>query len=68
VHSRVLEDGAADLVIVQHRGWSRSVDDATEVPREAELVYDRGNDGGCFGEKGVRIYHVRGVRLAAHSK
>jgi hypothetical protein len=64
LHARVLEDGSDDLVIVQHRGWAAAVDDATSVPRDAELIYDRGNSGGSFGEKGVRIYRVRGVRGA----
>jgi endo-1,4-beta-mannosidase len=63
VQSRVLEDGADDLVIVQHRGWTATVDDATELPREAELLYDRGNPGaGVFGPKGARVYRVRKVR------
>jgi endo-1,4-beta-mannosidase len=66
VHSRVLHDGADDLVIVQHRGWAASVDDATEVPGEAEILFDRGNDnrGDHFGPKGVRIYRVPGTRTA----
>jgi endo-1,4-beta-mannosidase len=61
VQSRVLEHGADDLVIVQHRGWNASVDDATVIPREAELLYDRGNRG-AFGPKGARIYRVPHVR------
>jgi hypothetical protein len=59
VHSRVLEGDGFDLVVVQHRGWTASVDDATEVPRDAEIVFDRGNKAGSFGPKGVRIYRVR---------
>jgi endo-1,4-beta-mannosidase len=59
VHSRVLYDGADELVIVQHRGWTASVDDATDVPRDAEIIFDRGNRGGSLGPKGVRIYRVR---------
>ncbi|HEX4461717.1 MAG TPA: beta-galactosidase trimerization domain-containing protein, partial [Polyangia bacterium] len=39
VQSRVLQSGRDDLVIVQHRGWSATVDDACEVPRDAELLY-----------------------------
>jgi endo-1,4-beta-mannosidase len=62
VHSRVLELGNDDIVIVQHRGWATSVDDATEVPNEAELLFDRGSRGAPFGEKAVRIYRVRNVR------
>jgi hypothetical protein len=49
-------------VIVQHRGWSASVDDATEVPREAEIVFERDGRPGTLGPKGVRVYRVRGVR------
>ena len=60
VQSRVLRDGADDLVIVQHRGWGERVDDATEVPREAEILFDRsGRTDDAFGPKGVRIYRVR---------
>jgi hypothetical protein len=62
VQSRVFEHGRDDLVIVQHRGWHPSVDDATEVPRDAELLYDRGNRGGAFGPKGAKVYRVRNVR------
>jgi hypothetical protein len=63
VHSRVLHDGADDLVVVQHRGWAASVDDATEVPREAEILYDRsGRNDGALGPKGARIYRVKKVR------
>jgi endo-1,4-beta-mannosidase len=63
VQSRVLHDGRDDLVIVQHRGWSGAVDDACEVPREAELLYDRGNPApDAFGPKGGRVYRVRSVR------
>jgi hypothetical protein len=62
VQSRVLAAGPDDLVVVQHRGWTPSVDDATEVPRDADLLFDRGNKGGAFGPKGVRIYRVRNVR------
>ncbi|HXU71603.1 MAG TPA: beta-galactosidase trimerization domain-containing protein [Polyangia bacterium] len=63
VQARVLHAGADDLVIVQHRGWTASVDDASELPREAELVYDRGNPSArAFGPKGARVWRVRGVR------
>jgi endo-1,4-beta-mannosidase len=59
VHSRVLAHGSEELVIVQHRGWANSVDDATEVPRDAEIIFDRGNRGGTLGPKGVRIYRIK---------
>ena len=63
VQARVLHAGADDLVIVQHRGWSAAVDDATELPGEAELVYDRGNPSpDAFGPKGARVWRVRGAR------
>jgi endo-1,4-beta-mannosidase len=63
VQSRVLRHGADDLVLVQHRGWGESVDDAVEVPRDAEIVFDRaGRTDGRLGPKGARIYRVRGVR------
>lgn len=59
VHSRVLSSPAHDLVIVQHRGWTAPVDDATEIPREAELLYDRGNPSpDAFGPKGARVYRL----------
>jgi len=60
VQARVLQAGADDLVIVQHRGWTHSVDDATELPGEAELLYDRGNPSpDAFGPKGARVWRVR---------
>ncbi|HEX4458569.1 MAG TPA: beta-galactosidase trimerization domain-containing protein, partial [Polyangia bacterium] len=66
VQSRVLHagiGGADDLVIVQHRGWSPAVDDASAIPREADLLYDRGNPApNAFGPKGARVYRVRNVR------
>jgi endo-1,4-beta-mannosidase len=63
VQARVLHAGADDLVIVQHRGWTHAVDDASELPGEAELVYDRGNPKpDSFGPKGARVWRVRGVR------
>ncbi len=65
VHSRVLFDGADDLVVVQHRGWHAAVDDATLIPRDAEVVFDRSGrprPDGSLGPKGVRIYRVRNVR------
>ena len=63
VQARVLHAGADDLVVVQHRGWSPSVDDASELPREAELLYDRGNPSpDAFGPKGARVWRVRGAR------
>jgi hypothetical protein len=63
VQARVLHAGADDLVIVQHRGWSATVDDASELPRAAELVYDRGNPSpNAFGPKGARVWRVRAVR------
>ena len=63
VQARVLHAGADDLVVVQHRGWSAHVDDATEIPGEAELLYDRGNPSpDAFGPKGGRIWRIRGVR------
>ena len=63
VQARVLHAGADDLVIVQHRGWSPAVDDASELPREAELVYDRGNPApDAFGPKGARVWRLRKVR------
>jgi hypothetical protein len=61
VQSRVIEDGADDLVVVQHRGWHDTVDDATDVAREAQVLFDRGNPNpDALGPKGVRIYRVRG--------
>jgi endo-1,4-beta-mannosidase len=63
VQARVLAAGADDLVIVQHRGWSHSVDDASALPREAELVYDRGNPSpNAFGPKGARVWRLRNAR------
>jgi hypothetical protein len=63
VQARVLLDGRDDVVIVQHRGWTPTVDDASELPREAELLYDRGNPApDAFGPKGGRVYRVRNVR------
>ncbi len=63
VQARVLGAGADDLVVVQHRGWSSAVDDASELPRAAELIYDRGNPSAqVFGPKGARVWRVRGVR------
>jgi endo-1,4-beta-mannosidase len=63
VHARVLHAGADDLVIVQHRGWAPHVDDASELPGEAELLYARGNPSpDAFGPKGARVWRVRGVR------
>lgn len=63
VQARVLAAGGDDLVVVQHRGWSAAVDDASELPRDAELVYDRGNPSpDAFGPKGARVWRVRGVR------
>lgn len=63
VQARVLHAGADDLVVVQHRGWTHSVDDASELPREAELLYDRGNPApDAFGPKGARVWRVRGIR------
>ncbi|HSN32475.1 MAG TPA: hypothetical protein VLU41_07305, partial [Ideonella sp.] len=63
VQARVLQAGRDDLVIVQHRGWSASVDDASELPRQAELLYDRGNPSPhAFGPKGARVWRVRGAR------
>jgi hypothetical protein len=64
VQRRVLEIGGDDLVVVQHRGWTAEVDDATELPREAERLYDRGAVGGALGPKGARAYLVRGVRVS----
>ena len=62
MHARVLSDGADDLVVVQHRGWTNSVDDATEVPRDAEIVFERDGGAGTLGPKGVRVYRVKGAR------
>jgi hypothetical protein len=62
VHARVLPCGTDDLVIVQHRGWTASVDDATDLQRTAELLYERGTLPGAFGPKGVRVWRRRDVR------
>jgi len=63
VQARVLHAGSDDLVIVQHRGWTHAVDDASELPGEAELLYDRGNPApDSFGPKGARVWRVRAVR------
>jgi hypothetical protein len=63
VQARVLCAGGDDVVIVQHRGWTATVDDATEVPGDAELLYDRGNPApDAFGPKGARVYRVRRAR------
>ncbi|HEY2745976.1 MAG TPA: beta-galactosidase trimerization domain-containing protein [Polyangia bacterium] len=63
VQARVLHAGADDLVIVQHRGWTATVDDASELPGSAELLYDRGNPApDRFGPKGARVWRVRAVR------
>jgi endo-1,4-beta-mannosidase len=60
VHSRVVEVGADDLVVVQHRGWQDAVDGTVDLPPGAELALERGgrSDGG-LGPKGCRIYRVR---------
>jgi hypothetical protein len=63
VQSRVLWAGRDDLVVVQHRGWKAHVDDASELPGAAELLYDRGNPSpDAFGPKGARVWRVRNVR------
>ncbi len=63
VQARVLHAGSDDLVVVQHRGWTAQVDDATALPRDAELVYDRGNPSpNAFGPKGARVWRLRNVR------
>jgi len=60
VTARVLRGAAEDVVVVQHRGWRAEVDDAVEIPRDATLIYDRGNPrGGAFGPKGARVYLVK---------
>jgi endo-1,4-beta-mannosidase len=70
VQSRVIEVGADDLVVVQHRGAQAEVDDATQVPSHAERLYDRPGErrkraeAGSLGQKGARIYRVAGVRPA----
>jgi len=59
VQARVLTDGQSDIVVVQHRGWTEAVDDATDVPGDADVLYDRGNPApDALGPKGVRIYRV----------
>ena len=63
VQSRVLEDGPDNLVLVQHRGWTDGVDDATDVSREAEILLDQGGRGDdALGPKAVRLYRIPGVR------
>jgi hypothetical protein len=62
VQRRVLALGHDDLVVVQHRGWTPEVDDSTDLPREAERLYDRGARGEALGPKAARVYRVRGVR------
>jgi hypothetical protein len=60
VESRVLQLGDDDLVLVQHRGWTDRVDDATEVPRDADIIYDRsGRNDGALGPKGARVYRFK---------
>lgn len=60
VQSRVLTSADAEMVIVQNRGWADKVDDATEVPRDSIIVFDRSGRGdGALGPKGVRIYRIR---------
>lgn len=55
VQSRVL----GGHVIVQHRGWTDAVDDATDVPREATVEFERGIvKGGALGPKAVRVYRL----------
>jgi hypothetical protein len=64
VQIRVLEDGADDLVIVQHRGWGEAVEGPT-LPPGATLVCDLGGaPDGMLGEKGVRVFRVPSVRAA----
>jgi endo-1,4-beta-mannosidase len=59
VQARTLVAGDAELVVVQHRGWTASVDDATDVPGDADVLFDRGNPGAdALGPKGVRIYRI----------
>jgi hypothetical protein len=63
VQARTLVDGKDDVVIVQHRGWTAAVDEAVELPREAELLYDQGNPSpDALGPKGARVYRLRNVR------
>ena len=62
VQSRVLEDGPDDLVLVQHRGWTDAVDDATDVPRDAEVLLDLGGRPDALAPKAVRLYRVANVR------
>jgi endo-1,4-beta-mannosidase len=63
VQARVMRDGDADLVVVQHRGWTDSVDDATDVPGEADVLFDQGNPApDALGPKGVRVYRVAKAR------
>jgi hypothetical protein len=62
VHARVLACGRDDLVIVQHRGWTASVDDATDLERKGELLFESGTRPGAFGPKGVRVWRLREVR------
>lgn len=63
VQARVMQAGADDVVLVQHRGWTAAVDDATELPRAAELLYDRGNPSpDAFGPKGARVWRVPNAR------
>jgi endo-1,4-beta-mannosidase len=69
VQSRVIEAGGDDLVLVQHRGFTQEVDDAT-LWKQAELIYDRPGERGrradpsTLGPKGARLYRVRGARPA----
>jgi endo-1,4-beta-mannosidase len=59
VQSRVLTTASSEIVVVQHRGWAASVDDATDVPHFADVIFDRGNPApGALGPKGVRIYRL----------
>src|SRR5581483_1443122 len=62
VHARLLACGRDDLAIVQHRGWTASVDDATDLERKGELLFESGCRPGAFGPKGVRVWRLRDVR------
>jgi endo-1,4-beta-mannosidase len=62
VQARSLKAPGTDLelVVVQNRGWTEPVDDAVDVPRDAEVLLDRGNPSSrTLGQKGLRIYGVK---------
>lgn len=62
VQVRVLEDGADDLVLAQHRGWAEAV---PEMAGLGAPIFSRGASSGALGPKAVTLHRVR-ARPAGH--